>query len=168
MSTQHASPRQHLGLAALVAATLSGGCWRSHTPPDTGPVDAVDANASDAGTSDAQIDDAGLDAGYDDAGEEDLGPPPCVPEPEICNGRDDDCDDVVDNEPAASTWCGALCGVEVCPRARPIAPMSNSLLTTRRPAFRWALEGDADSATLEVCRDRACTAIVTRLEGTSA
>lgn len=140
-----------------VALLLLTGCVRSRIVGDG----AVDAGAVDLGGGDlaALVDGAAID-----------GPivPVCVPEPEICNGRDDDCDDVVDNEPAASTWCGARCGVEMCPRARPIAPMSNSLLTTRRPAFRWALEGDADSATLEVCRDRACTAIVTRLEGTTS
>jgi len=167
MSTQHASPRQHLGLAALVAATLSGGCWRSHTPPDAGPVDAVDANASDAGTSDAQIDDAELDAGYEDAGEEDLGPLPCVPEPETCNGHDDDCDGVSDEEPEATTWCGAPCGMETCPRARPITPLSGSLLTSSRPTFRWALEGGADGAHLELCRDRACGDVVVALDGTT-
>jgi len=140
-----------------VALLLLTGCVRSRIVGDG----AVDAGAVDLGGGDlaALVDGAAID-----------GPivPVCVPEPEICNGRDDDCDDVIDNEPAASTWCGARCGVEMCPRARPIAPMSNSLLTTRRPAFRWALEGDADSATLEVCRDRACTAIVTRLEGTTS
>ncbi|MFT6400435.1 MAG: hypothetical protein ACJAYU_005206, partial [Bradymonadia bacterium] len=30
-------------------------------------------------------------------GEPDLGPPPCVPEHEICDGLDDDCDAVIDN-----------------------------------------------------------------------
>jgi hypothetical protein len=43
---------------------------------------------------------------------------------------------------------------------RPVAPVGVSFLTSRRPTFRWALGGGADGARVEVCRDRACTAIV--------
>lgn len=169
MSTRHAALRQPQEIALLIAATLCGGCWRSSTPTDGGPVDtgSVDANAPDVGTIDANLYDAGFDAGPEDAGDEDLGPPPCVPEPEICNGHDDDCDGLSDEEPEASTWCGAACGVETCPRARPIAPLSGSLLTSNRPTFRWALEGDADAARVEICRDRACTELVVALGGTT-
>lgn len=43
---------------------------------------------------------------------------------------------------------------------RPIAPMSVSHLTSRRPTFRWALAPGSDGARVEVCADRACTRLV--------
>ena len=135
-------------LAALSFA--AGGCWRTNRLP---PVDAgADAVVTDAFAPDDLADAAPLDGGVEDAG------PSCVSEPEVCNLRDDDFDGRVDEEPEASTWCGARCGVDVCPRARSVAPLSGSLLTSRRPTFRWALEGGADGGRVEVCRDRACSA----------
>ena len=142
---------------ALIALLALAGCARSFTARiDGGAV--VDAGVSDA--------DAGSDANALDADTAvDAAMPACVPEPERCNGRDDDCDDVVDEEPEASTWCGARCGVEMCPHARPLMPLSGGLVTTRRPTFRWVLEGGADAAQVEICLDRACDDVVMRIEG---
>ena len=41
-------------------------------------------------------------------------------------------------------------------RARPIAPLSTSAVTSQRPTLRWVLPEGADGATVELCRDRAC------------
>jgi len=43
---------------------------------------------------------------------------------------------------------------------RPVAPISVSHLTSRRPTFRWALAPGSDGARVEVCADRACTRLV--------
>jgi hypothetical protein len=43
---------------------------------------------------------------------------------------------------------------------RPIGPISVSFANTRRPTFRWKLAEGSDGARVEVCRDRACMAIV--------
>lgn len=78
--------------------------------------------ASDAGM-DAGVPDAGRDAGSDasmpmfDAGRDagsDSGPPlpVCVPRSETCNGRDDDCDGIVDDgNPGGGLDCGSPRGV---------------------------------------------------------
>jgi hypothetical protein len=66
-------------------------------PSDAGAFDAApaDAGSVDGGAPDAPgFDAGGLDAGAPDAGF-DAGPP-CVPAGEVCNARDDDCDDVID------------------------------------------------------------------------
>ncbi len=86
-------------------------------PMDAGmPVlpDAGHDAGHDAGV-DAGVDagrDAGVDAGHD-AGT-DAGPPPptCIPSTETCNGRDDDCDGVVDNgNPGGGASCGFSIGL---------------------------------------------------------
>jgi hypothetical protein len=141
---------------------LAAGCGITTVPPE--PDAGADAAAGvDAWVAplDASVVDVGIDAPVDAA-------PLCVASPEICNGRDDDCDGVLDDEPEASAWCGARCGLDVCPRARPIAPLTGELLTTQRPTFRWALEGDADAARVEICRDRACAMTVTTFTGVTS
>ncbi len=47
---------------------------------------------------------------------------------------------------------GAGCELRV---PRPIAPMSTSSLTTRRPTLRWELPAGVEGAAVELCRDRA-------------
>ena len=44
---------------------------------------------------------------------------------------------------------------------RPIAPASASILTGRRPTFRWVLGTGSDGAKVDVCGDRACSRILT-------
>lgn len=48
---------------------------------------------------------------------------------------------------------------------RPIAPISVSFATSRRPAFRWAVADGSDGARVEVCADRACTRVVAAFDG---
>jgi hypothetical protein len=43
---------------------------------------------------------------------------------------------------------------------RPVAPISVSFVTSRRPTFRWQLAAGSDGARVEVCADRACTRVV--------
>lgn len=40
---------------------------------------------------------------------------------------------------------------------RPIAPLSSSRVTTRRPTMHWVLPPDVSDVTLDLCLDRACT-----------
>jgi hypothetical protein len=40
---------------------------------------------------------------------------------------------------------------------RPIAPLSTGFATSRTPTFRWALPPGTDGASVQLCRDRACT-----------
>jgi hypothetical protein len=60
----------------------------------------------------------------------------------------------------ASDDVGVEAGPNV-PPPRPVAPVSVSYLTSRRPTFRWSLPAGADGALVEVCADRACTRAVT-------
>ena len=69
------------------------------------------AGASPGGASGTEPRDAGLgadaDAGLADAGDAapEAGPPPCVSEQEVCDGRDNDCDDVADPPGTCATQC---------------------------------------------------------------
>src|SRR5262249_14375667 len=67
-------------------------CWSSAETFDGGATDAGVANdaASDAFTIDAASLDAGTDAAATDAG--------CMPATETCNGADDDCDGMIDED----------------------------------------------------------------------
>ncbi len=59
---------------------------------------------------------------------------------------------------------------EVVVVPRPIAPLSSSTVTSRRPTLRWRLPPGATGAHLELCRDRACAGaplLVADVEGTS-
>jgi hypothetical protein len=76
----------------------------AYMPPDARVADAyvpprpppVDAAARDAEVSDFAVPDAeSPDAAVADA-EVDASPPPCVPQPEVCNEADDDCDGFAD------------------------------------------------------------------------
>jgi hypothetical protein len=40
---------------------------------------------------------------------------------------------------------------------RPVAPLSTSRVTSRRPTLRWTLPSGVDGATVDLCLDRACT-----------
>jgi hypothetical protein len=51
-------------------------------------------------------------------------------------------------------WSG--CSARWPPAPRPVAPMSTSLVTGRRPTFRWENAAGVDAARLELCADRAC------------
>jgi hypothetical protein len=43
---------------------------------------------------------------------------------------------------------------------RPIAPLSTSRVTSRRPKLRWTLPSHVTSATIDLCLDRACTRLI--------
>ena len=47
---------------------------------------------------------------------------------------------------------------------RPIAPLSTATVTARRPTLRWALAAGTDGARVEICRDRACTILITSFD----
>jgi hypothetical protein len=54
--------------------------------------------------------------------------------------------------------------------ARPVAPLSTSSTTSRRPTLRFELAGGTDGAWVQLCRDRECVAPIETLDasGTSA
>lgn len=88
------------GAAAALASMLAGGCTIEQGalgPPDGGEAMGADASSPGDGPADDGSDvppDAGTDG---DAGlTVDAGQGPCLPSPERCNGRDDDCDGTVD------------------------------------------------------------------------
>lgn len=47
---------------------------------------------------------------------------------------------------------------------RPIAPLSTSTVTSRRPRLHWALPPGADGARVELCHDRACTEVLATVD----
>lgn len=49
---------------------------------------------------------------------------------------------------------------------RPIAPLSTATVSSRRPLLRWLLAEGAEGARVEVCRDRACTRVITTFAAT--
>jgi hypothetical protein len=51
---------------------------------------------------------------------------------------------------------------------RLLAPLSTSIVTSQTPTLRWVLPGDADGAHVEICRDRACTSVLTSFDATGA
>jgi hypothetical protein len=59
----------------------------------------------------------------------------------------------------------AAAGRMALPRA--IAPIATSVVTSRRPVFRWELAaGGTDGARVEVCRDRLCRQVVATIDAT--
>ncbi|MDB4927653.1 MAG: putative integrin-like protein [Myxococcaceae bacterium] len=56
---------------------------------------------------------------------------------------------------------GSACVVQAAPR--PLAPMSLGDVSQRRPTLRWVLPSGYDGAAVELCRDRACTAVIETL-----
>jgi hypothetical protein len=60
---------------------------------------------------------------------------------------------------------GGACEVAV---ARPVFPPGTSTVTMLRPTLKWALPMGVDGAQIELCRDRACTMVIERLNATGA
>lgn len=104
--------RATLWLAAL-STSLSTACigvaGRDDEP--TGDAAASDAGGAVAdGASDDAVIEPDLDTGVDTADPPDTGDTPCIPSQEVCNGLDDDCDQLVDDDDdtldlaTRSTW----------------------------------------------------------------
>ncbi|HEX3345651.1 MAG TPA: FG-GAP-like repeat-containing protein, partial [Polyangiaceae bacterium] len=49
---------------------------------------------------------------------------------------------------------------------RPVAPVSVSFVTSRRPALAWQLAAGADGARVEMCADRACARVLASFDAT--
>lgn len=60
---------------------------------------------------------------------------------------------------------GDACDVAV---ARPLFPPGTSTVTMLRPTLKWALPMGVDGAQIELCRDRACTMVIERVDATGA
>lgn len=53
----------------------------------------------------------------------------------------------------------------VPPGTRPIAPLSGARVSGRRPTLHFQRGADADAVHVEVCADRACTSVLTAIDG---
>ncbi|MBL8679914.1 MAG: FG-GAP repeat protein [Myxococcales bacterium] len=65
--------------------------------------------------------------------------------------------DVVTDAPAPDS------GTIAAPR--PVSPLSGTTVTVRQPTLRWALPMGVTEASVELCRDRACTMVIATLMG---
>ena len=68
-------------------------------------------------------------------------------------------------------WSNAASGCISGPNIayeRQVAPLSGSRVTSSRPSFKLALDPGFDGARINICRDRACTNIVTTVTGASS
>jgi len=100
----------------------------------------------------------------------------CVPVPEVCdNAIDDDCDGATDEPSCRPTVDGGMpptdagCTGTFCDVApRPVAPLSTSTVTSRRPTLRWELPSGIAGARVELCADRACASSLGTLDGATS
>src|SRR5579883_3335159 len=77
----------------------------------------------------------------------------------VVTGRDGGATNEASVAPGDDGAVGLTPGIVSAPR--PIAPLSTATVTSPTPVFRWALGSDADGAQVDLCRDRACSYIVT-------
>ena len=61
---------------------------------------------------------------------------------------------------SADAGSGGSAGAGTITAPRPVAPLSTSTVTSRRPTLRWALASATDGAHVDICADRACTTIL--------
>lgn len=122
------------------------------------PVDAIDVPNVDVPNRDVPN---GLDVPNFDVPNVDV-PNFDVPNRDVPNGLDVPNFDVptdVPCPPNTRVFGGRCVGIGA---ARPIAPISLGNSTLRQPTFKWAFPSGFDGATVEICRDRACTMIIER------
>lgn len=145
------------------AAVLGTGCSLIYGTDGFLGTDA--SQESDAG-SDAGRADSGIDGGCEvecdgecaDTQNDPLHCGGCTP----CSVPDNGSATCVEGMCAFTCEPGYVPVLERCePRApRPIAPLSTSTATSRRPTFRWDLGPHNEGAHIEICADRACTSVV--------
>jgi hypothetical protein len=133
------------GFVATPAVVDAGADAGVDAAPDVSPIDAaidvspIDVSPIDVSPIDAAIDVSPIDAAID------------VPAADVPST------DVPSTDVPAT---GPL------PAPRPIAPLSGSVVTSLRPAFRWALAAGTDGARVQVCSDRACASVERTLDAT--
>ncbi len=140
--------------ATFVDAASTDAEARDDEPFDTGVLDtgALDAGPFDAGTFDGGPFDAGtIDAGVVDTGPLDAGP--------LDAG-------VVDARPGDAPFLDvpmvdvAPADVDLCvPRARALAPLSGSVVTTATPTLVWTSTSCAGPVQVVVCNDPRCAVV---------
>jgi hypothetical protein len=60
----------------------------------------------------------------------------------------------------------ALSGAACIAAARPIAPLAGSIMSGRRPTFRWELAPGYDGVRIELCSDASCSTVITSFDAT--
>ncbi len=65
-----------------------------------------------------------------------------------------------------TTAVGPVCAD--CKAPQPLAPLSTATATSQTPLFKWALAAGTDGASIDVCRDRACTVIAATVAATGS
>lgn len=162
--------------SVLLAATFASGCTflfgtDDFLGEDAGQQQTDSGSQRDAGT----LDSGPVDSGATDAGCIMMCSDTCTDtrrDPRHCGSCDNACPEAPENATATCTEgeCGFVCNaghdlvVGTCaprPAPRPIAPMSTSTATSKRPTFRWELAPRNDGARVEICADRACTSVIT-------
>jgi hypothetical protein len=138
-------PRMRIGMVvAPVLASLWLGCGRTELgwPVDLG-ADTSDARAPllDASVIDAPGELAVVEASLTDASPTDAALDQATPVGPVCAD---------------------------CKAPQPLAPLSTATATSHTPIFKWALATGTDGASIDVCRDRACTVIVTTVAATGS
>jgi hypothetical protein len=124
---------------------------------------SLDAVAIDASARDATIDGAPPACGACTIGKTectDGGLSSCVADAKGCGawGAAVPCDD---GKVCAGPDGSAACHAVDVRAPRLIAPLSTATVTRQRPTLRWELAGQDDGAVVDICRDRACTSLVT-------
>lgn len=95
-------------------------------------------------------------------------------DPEHCGSCTNSCSAP---ENGTATCAGGTCGFDcdegyarvlgecvVREAPRPVAPLSTSVATSRRPTFQWELAARSDGARIEICEDRACTSVLQTID----
>lgn len=133
-------------LLALCSATIEG-CLS-----DDFPTAACGSGCMETGTPDSTLDSSG-DVAFDSR----------------IDAADSRADSTVETADAMDTFDAATDGdsIVVDPTPpRPIAPLSTSTVTSRRPTLHWLLPAGTDGAHVDLCHDRVCSSIVATIDAT--
>lgn len=158
------------GSPTTITTTMGSSASASSTSPGDGTAsdgttgDGVDEDTSTPPSTDA----GGTETGAGSDTESDTGPSPttggnCIPDEEVCNGQDDDCDDDVDeDDPMLGTVCdtgdAGICaaGTYVCAGAAGLSCEADEQAVAE---VCNGLDDDCDAAVDEDCAGTACAEI---------
>jgi len=123
--------------------------------PEAAPADVA---SSDAVAPEEEPPEGGLaEAGAPEASRVDGPDGTSTPEAGPLDAHLDAADASVDDAPASDASDATVANFAP---PRPIAPLPTATVTSQTPLLRWLLATGTDGASIDVCRDRACTVIV--------